>query len=63
MRDEATNCRNCGAPLNEHGHCEYCGTKGRQETFSEIVITMDSIRVGTYVKEAITREVARHAGT
>ena len=25
--EEAKNCRNCGAPLNEHGDCEYCGTK------------------------------------
>lgn len=22
-----TNCKNCGAPLNEKNHCEYCGTQ------------------------------------
>lgn len=21
------NCKNCGAPLNEKNHCEYCGTQ------------------------------------
>lgn len=21
-----TNCPNCGAPLNEFGHCDYCNT-------------------------------------
>lgn len=23
---DITNCRNCGAPLNENGYCGYCGT-------------------------------------
>lgn len=22
-----TNCKNCGAPLNANGNCDYCGTK------------------------------------
>ena len=62
--EQQKNCRNCGAPLNEHGDCEYCGTKGWQEkeTFSEIVITVDSIRLGTNVKEAISRNAARYVG-
>lgn len=25
-REKMTNCKNCGAPLNKTGKCEYCGT-------------------------------------
>lgn len=37
------NCRNCGAPLNRFGNCEYCGTACQMH--SEIVMTADSIRI------------------
>lgn len=37
------NCPNCGAPLNEHGHCEYCGSK--RQLKSEMVITATEIRL------------------
>ena len=36
------NCRNCGAPLNRFGNCEYCGTV--HQLRSEIVMTAGSIR-------------------
>ena len=28
MQDDKTNCKNCGAPL-EDGKCKYCGTEYR----------------------------------
>ena len=41
--EQQTNCKNCGAPLDKFGNCEYCGTvkKGK----SEIIMTADSIRI------------------
>lgn len=39
------NCPNCGAPLNTHGDCEYCGSRRLPAEESEIVITSDSIRI------------------
>ena len=39
------NCRNCGAPLDKHGDCEYCGTKSPVQVRSRIEITADSIRL------------------
>lgn len=44
-----TNCRNCGAPLNRYGSCDYCGTVSRNgDIQSYMEITADSIRFGTY---------------
>lgn len=40
-----TNCPNCGAVLNEHGHCNYCGTQAKEPIRSGINITSDSITV------------------
>ena len=37
------NCRNCGAPLNKRGDCEYCGTKGEKTARSGIEIAADHI--------------------
>ena len=37
------NCRNCGAPLNKYGDCEYCGTKKQMR--SEIVMDATGIRI------------------
>ena len=42
---EKTNCPNCGAPLDESGKCEYCGTVAIKQGNSEIVITSDSIKM------------------
>lgn len=39
------NCRNCGAPLNRYGVCEYCGTKAKSGTVSRMEITSDAIRI------------------
>lgn len=44
MKETEKNCRNCGAPLDENGDCEYCGTKRQRSYESEIVISADSIR-------------------
>ena len=45
-----TNCCNCGAPLQKHGKCMYCGTENNREApeeqnnaRSEIKITPSSI--------------------
>ena len=43
--DDGKNCRNCGAPLDENGDCEYCGTKSPRVYESSIEITGDSIRL------------------
>ena len=49
--EQKRNCRNCGAPVNDRGDCEYCGTRGRRKetasiemSRSGIVITADRIR-------------------
>lgn len=42
---ESRNCKNCGAPLNAHGDCEYCGTKRQRVLRSSIEITASSIRL------------------
>ena len=55
MKEEAKNCRNCGAPLNEDGDCEYCGTKSPREWNSAIEITVDGIRVYTETRSEIAR--------
>ena len=39
------NCRNCGAPLDSRGNCEYCGTRAQQSRKSGIEITATSIRM------------------
>ena len=39
------NCRNCGAPLNRYGVCEYCGTATKSGAVSRMEITADSIRI------------------
>lgn len=36
-----TNCENCGAPLDEHKDCPYCGTK--HQVMSEIIMTAECI--------------------
>ena len=38
-----TNCKNCGAPLNAHGNCDYCGTKTQAEIKSKIELSADRI--------------------
>lgn len=62
MGEYVKNCRNCGAPLNEEGNCEYCGTKTPRAIVSTIEITPGCIRIGT-VKSAGGSEIARHAET
>ena len=47
MKEETKNCRNCGAPLNEDGDCEYCGTKSPRAWSSGVEITADGIRIYT----------------
>ena len=42
--DRATNCPNCGAPLDGRGACPYCGTRRQREPSSGIEITATSIR-------------------
>ena len=39
-----TNCRNCGAPLNEHRDCEYCGTKYQMRSG----VYMDAANIGFF---------------
>lgn len=59
--NDGKNCRNCGAPLNEHGDCEYCGTKSPREWSSRIEITAE--RITFYADErAIGSEVVHHMG-
>lgn len=45
---EEKNCRNCGAPLNERGDCEYCGTRRQRQQGSQIEITADGIRLSVW---------------
>lgn len=46
------NCRNCGAPLNKNGDCEYCGTVEHESgVCSYMEITVDAIRIGILPKE------------
>lgn len=40
-----SNCKNCGAPLNPNGDCEYCGTKRQIRPRSIIEVTASSIRL------------------
>ena len=52
-----SNCRNCGAPLNRHRNCEYCGTPWQVDdgiivdvnkkwtTKGELVVTANEIRM------------------
>ena len=40
-----TNCRNCGAPLNSHKDCEYCGTKYQMKSG----VYMDATSIGFFV--------------
>ena len=42
---EEKNCKNCGAPLDPHGDCEYCGTKRQRRIRSKIEITANEIRL------------------
>lgn len=47
------NCRNCGAPLNKNGDCEYCGTVEHESgVYSYMEITVDAIRIGILPKES-----------
>lgn len=41
--NQQKNCRNCGAPLNKRGDCEYCGTKTDRTVRGGIEITADHI--------------------
>ena len=42
------NCRNCGAPLNKNGDCEYCGTVKQENLVRPYLeITADYIRIGS----------------
>lgn len=43
--EEKKNCKNCGAPLNKDGDCEYCGTKRQRRPHSSMVITASEIRL------------------
>ena len=60
--EERKNCRNCGAPLDKHGDCEYCGTKSPREFSSRIKLTADGI---TFIADerAIVSTVTKHMGT
>lgn len=41
-----TNCKNCGAPLNESRQCEYCGTNYQSQSIkSSMEITSNCIRL------------------
>lgn len=39
------NCRNCGAPLNRFGDCEYCGTMMQARSNSVMELAPDRIMV------------------
>lgn len=55
---EEKNCRNCGAPLNKNGDCEYCGTvKTITDYESYIKITADSIMIGTMPSDPLRHYV------
>lgn len=43
--EEVQNCRNCGAPLDKNGDCEYCGTRRQRRQGSQIEVTATSIRL------------------
>lgn len=45
-----TNCPNCGAPLNQNGHCDYCGTNVNDACHERgrIEITADGIVLAYY---------------
>ena len=45
MNDDKQNCKNCGAPLDPHGDCEYCGTKRQRRIRSQMEITSNYIRI------------------
>ena len=44
-----SNCRNCGAPVDESGKCAYCGTIEKREIESYMHISADGIRIGAVV--------------
>lgn len=49
------NCRNCGAPLNKFGDCEYCGTKAQSGVRTDTrksVVEITSTGISFYVQEA-----------
>lgn len=61
VKDEERNCRNCGAPLNGQGDCEYCGTKSRRVYSSRIEMTVD--RIVLYAEDhAVDSETIVRAG-
>lgn len=44
---EQVNCKNCGAPLDEKGKCQYCGSVLIGEhPRSYLEVTADCIRIG-----------------
>lgn len=59
--DDGKNCRNCGAPLNEHGDCEYCGTKSprEQECLSHLELSADALRITTMCAADLQKMVDR----
>jgi len=52
--EEVQNCRNCGAPLDENGDCEYCGTRRERRCRSRIEVTARSIRL--YADDVLVHE-------
>ena len=61
---EERNCRNCGAPLDSRGDCEYCGTVKQRTgrggitlTATEITMWVDDIMIDREIK------AGREAGT
>jgi len=62
MKEQAKNCRNCGAPLNECGDCEYCGTKSPREWNSWLEITPYSIKLNVD-QRSIGNMIEKHMGT
>lgn len=47
MEREQKNCKNCGAPMDEEGKCQYCGSvlmASPPKSYMEI--TADCIRIG-----------------
>lgn len=52
-----TNCENCGAPYNEQGKCEYCGTI-RAQTGEPIISRMVIDANGIYLTTEITKALS-----
>ena len=57
MEEEVQNCRNCGAPLDENGDCEYCGTKSPRSWESVLEITPCSIRLSAGSRREYPRQL------